>query len=211
MKRRPLIQRPILVRTRLLQGNTTGVCGDNVRNTGEECDDGNTVSGDGCSAGCVIEYCGDGITNNVDEQCDSGPSSNNSSSSSNSSNSTNGGCTNCKLNCGNGVLDSGEECDDGNTVDGDGCSSQCLTENQPSYKAALGVGLGVSAVALVGVVAGTAAAPAGAGVASSLIGVQPMTAVTTALNQGASMGGGQAGQAAAQQAINHGKHLGQLK
>ena len=60
----------------------------------------------------------------------------------------------------------------------------------------MGVGLGVSAVALVGVVAGTAAAPAGAGVASSLIGVQPMTAVTTAVNQGAALGGGQASQAA---------------
>jgi cysteine-rich repeat protein len=30
--------------------------------------------------------------------------------------------------CGNGVLQSGEECDDGNTVSGDGCSSTCTTE-----------------------------------------------------------------------------------
>jgi len=32
--------------------------------------------------------------------------------------------------CGNGILDQdfGEECDDGNTQDGDGCSSQCLIE-----------------------------------------------------------------------------------
>lgn len=29
--------------------------------------------------------------------------------------------------CGNGVLDSGEACDDGNTVSGDGCSGDCLT------------------------------------------------------------------------------------
>jgi len=28
-------------------------------------------------------------------------------------------------NCGNGVLDFGEECDDNNAVDGDGCTSQC--------------------------------------------------------------------------------------
>ena len=27
--------------------------------------------------------------------------------------------------CGNGKLDPGEECDDGNTVDGDGCMSDC--------------------------------------------------------------------------------------
>jgi len=30
--------------------------------------------------------------------------------------------------CGNGVLESGEQCDDGNTVSGDGCSSTCQTE-----------------------------------------------------------------------------------
>ena len=27
--------------------------------------------------------------------------------------------------CGDGILDPGEECDDGNTNDGDGCSSDC--------------------------------------------------------------------------------------
>jgi cysteine-rich repeat protein len=32
--------------------------------------------------------------------------------------------------CGNGVLQTGEECDDGNTVDSDGCSSTCQLENQ---------------------------------------------------------------------------------
>jgi cysteine-rich repeat protein len=30
--------------------------------------------------------------------------------------------------CGNGVVESGEECDDGNLVDGDGCSSDCKIE-----------------------------------------------------------------------------------
>jgi cysteine-rich repeat protein len=33
--------------------------------------------------------------------------------------------------CGNGVLESDEECDDGNLDGGDGCSSQCLTEGCP--------------------------------------------------------------------------------
>lgn len=33
--------------------------------------------------------------------------------------------------CGDGNLDSGEECDDGNTADGDGCSHDCKVENQP--------------------------------------------------------------------------------
>jgi cysteine-rich repeat protein len=30
--------------------------------------------------------------------------------------------------CGDGVLDAGESCDDGNTVGGDGCSATCETE-----------------------------------------------------------------------------------
>lgn len=83
------------------------------------------MSGDGCSASCIIEFCGDGIKNNVNEQCDNG-----NSSASTSSNSSNDGCTNCQINCGNGVVDTGEECDDGNTVDGDGCSAACLKENK---------------------------------------------------------------------------------
>ncbi len=31
--------------------------------------------------------------------------------------------------CGNGITESGEQCDDGNTVSGDGCSSTCQTES----------------------------------------------------------------------------------
>ena len=30
--------------------------------------------------------------------------------------------------CGNGVPEAGEECDDGNNDDGDGCSADCLLE-----------------------------------------------------------------------------------
>lgn len=30
--------------------------------------------------------------------------------------------------CGNGVLDEGEACDDGNTENGDGCDNECQTE-----------------------------------------------------------------------------------
>ena len=33
-----------------------------------------------------------------------------------------------KPNCGNGFLDAGEECDDGNRMDGDGCSKYCMKE-----------------------------------------------------------------------------------
>ena len=34
----------------------SSTCGNSLRETGEECDDGNTISGDGCSASCYIEY-----------------------------------------------------------------------------------------------------------------------------------------------------------
>lgn len=33
--------------------------------------------------------------------------------------------------CGDGSLDAGEQCDDGNTLDGDGCSSTCRIEAKP--------------------------------------------------------------------------------
>ncbi len=34
----------------------------------------------------------------------------------------------CSVMCGDGNLDAGETCDDGNTVDGDGCSATCMVE-----------------------------------------------------------------------------------
>lgn len=35
----------------------------------------------------------------------------------------------CSGICGNGVVDPGESCDDGNMADGDGCTVRCLTES----------------------------------------------------------------------------------
>ncbi|MCZ6562827.1 MAG: DUF4215 domain-containing protein [Deltaproteobacteria bacterium] len=37
----------------------------------EECDDGNNVDGDGCSAICLDPFCGDGVLDDG-EQCDDG-------------------------------------------------------------------------------------------------------------------------------------------
>lgn len=40
------------------------------------------------------------------------------------------------VNCGNGAIDAGEQCDDGNTANGDGCSSSCQNEtNGPTNDA----------------------------------------------------------------------------
>ncbi|MFO1462873.1 MAG: thrombospondin type 3 repeat-containing protein [bacterium] len=49
-------------------GGGTEVCGNNVKEGNEECDDGNTVSGDGCSSACTKEpdADGDGIPDDVD-------------------------------------------------------------------------------------------------------------------------------------------------
>lgn len=77
--------------TRLLQNTTNGTNTTNctvkiVTGNVTTCGDGNTVDGDGCSANCQLEYCGDAITNNNGtEQCDDG-------------NKVSGdGCNNCKL------------------------------------------------------------------------------------------------------------------
>jgi len=50
-------------------------CGDGSTQAGlgEECDDGNTTSGDGCSDVCILEFCGDGTKQvGLGEQCDDG-------------------------------------------------------------------------------------------------------------------------------------------
>ena len=145
----------------LNEGSTKAglTCGDNIVTHldslgGEECDDGNTVSGDGCSSVCLREgsvaiaeidgICGDG---NIEpgEDCDD-------------LNSNDGdGCSSTCLQepligtwfvgpsvngvCGNGTLEPvvpslfgvGEECDDGNTVNGDGCSAGCLNEGSSFF------------------------------------------------------------------------------
>ncbi len=43
--------------------------------------------------------------------------------------------------CGNGKLETGEECDDGNTTSGDGCSSQCKTELTPPMPTPTGINM----------------------------------------------------------------------
>jgi len=126
-------------------------CGDGLLQAGEQCDDGDTAPGDGCSAACAVEQlsacagepsvcttrnCGNGVVEG-DEACDAGQ--------------RNGvyfgdgtGCTdfcsfepNCRVDgvdgcvsaCGDGMRIAPEACDDGNASDGDGCSSTCAVES----------------------------------------------------------------------------------
>jgi fibro-slime domain-containing protein len=83
---------------------TVNVCGDGVLGGTEQCDDGNMVSDDGCSATCQVET---GWTCPTPGQP----------------------CKRIEY-CGNGILelDIGEQCDDGNMVSGDGCSAACHVE-----------------------------------------------------------------------------------
>jgi cysteine-rich repeat protein len=100
------------------------VCGNGVLETPEECDDRNRRDSDGCSSTCLLEIgiCGDGVVQSLlGEQCEQ----------SIHDSSLEYECDNCRfisLYCGNNVLDSGEECDDGeqNSTSPDAlCRSDC--------------------------------------------------------------------------------------
>ena len=170
---------------------STPVCGNGVLESGEQCDDGNTVSGDGCSSSCQLEStntttCASSIAQ-LNASCSGGAFTSDVVSGScrsltcegagsslsvlacdkpdsaspqyfemykQSQNGTGvssvclgGSCitsgeydgyargpdyASCGAEpspvCGNGVLESGEQCDDGNTFSYDGCSSSCQVE-----------------------------------------------------------------------------------
>ncbi len=120
----------------------TIACGDGVRGPGEQCDDGNTASGDGCNDRCTVESgwacvepatggtstcretCGDGLID-PGEECDD--------AAANSDTATNACRTNCRFAyCGDGVLDDGETCDDG-AANSDTAANACRTTCDPAY------------------------------------------------------------------------------
>jgi cysteine-rich repeat protein len=111
---------PLGLATTALAGPTGPVCGNGEPEDGEQCDDGNLIGGDGCSATCLLEICGNEIVD-PGEQCDDGNTAGGD------------GCSADCLDeeCGNGILDPGEDCDDGNLANGDGCDSQCMDEPDP--------------------------------------------------------------------------------
>ncbi len=91
----------------------TASCGNGTVEAGEQCDDQNIGSGDGCSAACRVE---DGY------ECTGAPSVC-------ATGGNNGGNPPVST-CGNGAVDAWEQCDDGNAADGDGCSRTCFQESQ---------------------------------------------------------------------------------
>jgi len=132
-------------------------CGDGIIQAYEQCDDGNKRDNDGCSSSCKREYCGDGIVQ-AGEQCDDGNFNDADGCSSSCIAGDLAPCpagfhaigTSCLLPavacaygsyfymntmscaqpliCGNGIMEGHEECDDGNTMDDDGCSHTCRVE-----------------------------------------------------------------------------------
>jgi cysteine-rich repeat protein len=99
------------------------VCGDGVVRAGQEqCDDGNQNNFDGCNTSCQLvgPVCGNGVKEGT-EACDNGAQ--------NSDVLADACRVNCVLStCGDGTVDSDEECDDNNTSSGDGCSNICILQ-----------------------------------------------------------------------------------
>jgi cysteine-rich repeat protein len=100
-------------------------CGNTVIETGEECDDGNDIKGDGCEPGCMesVDTDSDGVYDSVDN-C---PDAANEGQEDIDADGKGDACDPAE--CGNGVQEGTEACEDGNTDDGDGCSSACTVEN----------------------------------------------------------------------------------
>lgn len=109
-------------------------CGDGVTQdaAGEQCDNGFNVSSyvkhpgaTDCAPSCKKpRFCGDGVVDYPFEQCDKG-----------AGNSTSGAYDSCTTECtlgprcGDGTVQAPEQCDDGNRVNGDGCSAACQKES----------------------------------------------------------------------------------
>jgi cysteine-rich repeat protein len=92
-----------------------GDCGDGVADGTEECDDANTVDGDGCDSICLVSGCGNTAVS-PDEECDDG-----------NSDETDECISDCRVaRCGDGYLRGDiEPCDDGNTSTTDACQPEC--------------------------------------------------------------------------------------
>lgn len=109
-------------------------CGNGVFDGGEGCDDGNTSDGDGCGAtcsceitfvpmGCGLGGCAAGEMYKVGTTYTVATAECPSPTDLCYTEAACGGAL-----CGNSVPEAGEQCDDSNIIDGDGCNSTCQCE-----------------------------------------------------------------------------------
>ena len=75
--------------------------------------------------------------------------------------------------CGDGVLSRNEQCEDGNQIDGDGCSSQCTVEPLPVAGMEAGVSAGEMAGEVAGEMAGEVAGEMAGEIAGEMAGRWP--------------------------------------
>jgi|GEM_PF-4369879 len=140
---------------RIFGGCFPTLCGDGVidfdweTQTGESCEDGNVLPGDGCDAlcktepgwacrwdGCSQVVCGDGVVVRGDfgdgEQCDDGDTDNGDGCNEQCQVELGWSCDDflgcTQVICGDLFISPGEMCDDGNVDGGDGCDSNCQSE-----------------------------------------------------------------------------------
>jgi len=99
-------------------GVCTASCGNGYVEGGEVCDDGNTLACGSCSANCAalqgtVTGCTNGTGCKLGSDC------------------TSGNCVNgiCSTLCGNGIVESGENCDDGNADACGNCAADCGSVN----------------------------------------------------------------------------------
>jgi cysteine-rich repeat protein len=106
----------------------TAACGDGVVDPGEECDDGNVVSADGCDGNCTTTRCGNGLKDPT-EDCDDGARNGTPGACPATCHYPEAACDDCADNDGDGRIDALDP----------GCGAAALT-----IKHARAVGLGTA-------------------------------------------------------------------
>jgi len=122
------------------QQQARNTCGDGIVAAGEECDDGNQISGDGCETGCRFTCLASDATRDctpanacagpgvctAEHTCVAGTPLADGTSCGAGQVCVSEVCT--SVTCGNGTREFGEDCDDSNTTNLDGCNSACKFE-----------------------------------------------------------------------------------
>lgn len=128
------------------RADTSALCRNGLVEGSEQCDDGNTVAGDGCDLFCFTEpgfacdgtpsvcepVCGDALVV-AGEPCDDGNTDPGDGCDASCQLEPGYVCegepSTCDQSCGNGAIAPSEECDDGNVDPGDGCDANCAVEH----------------------------------------------------------------------------------